>query len=143
MSITPIPANGIMEPVGDIREPDTLDSVALGFMCGLEIHQQLATDKLHSRMPSELYDFKLEDIPKGWNRTNRKLSASEGEDGSVDIAARFEQRRNRAFEYVQTPNAGLIELDEAPPMKHDANAVDLALTMTAMVASTSRELLEK
>ena len=133
MSITPIPANGIMEPVGDIREPDTLDSVALGFMCGLEIHQQLAADKLHSRMPSELYDFKLEDIPKGWNRTSRKLRASEGEDGSVDIAARFEQRRNRAFEYVQTPNAGLIELDEAPPMKHDANAVDLALTMTAMM----------
>ena len=113
MSVTPIPTNGIMEPVGDIREPDTLDPVALGFMCGLEIHQQLAADKLHSRMPSELYDFKLEDIPKGWNRTSRKLRASEGEDGRVDVAARFEQRRNRVFEYVQTPNAGLIELDES------------------------------
>ena len=81
MSVTPIPTNGIMETVGAIREPDTLDPVALGFMCGLEIHQQLAADKLHSRLPSELYDFKLEDIQKEWNRASRKLRASEGEEG--------------------------------------------------------------
>ena len=35
-----------MEPIGDPSIPDSLDSVALGFMCGLEIHQQLATAKL-------------------------------------------------------------------------------------------------
>jgi len=122
-----------MEPIGDVLEPDTLDPVALGFMCGLEIHQQLATDKLHSRMPSELYDFKMEDIPNDWNRSNRKLRASEGESGKIDVAARFEQRRNRAFEYVQTPNSGLIELDEAPPLKHDVTAVEVSLTMAAMM----------
>ena len=33
---------------------------------------------------------------------------------AVDVAARFEAKRRRSFEYVQSPNAGLIELDERP-----------------------------
>ncbi len=122
-----------MEPIGEITDPESLDSVALGFMCGLEIHQQLATDKLHSRMPSELYDLKPDEIPPSWPKSTRRLRASEGEEGITDIAARFEQRRNRIFEYVQPPNAGLIELDEAPPRNHDSDAVDVVLTMAAMM----------
>jgi len=125
----------IMEPIGDIVDPASLDPVALGFMCGLEIHQQLATDKLHSRMPSKLYDYKAEEIPSEWNRSTRRLRASRGEAGETDIAARFEQRRNRKFEYVQPPNAGLIELDEAPPRNHDSNAVDVVLTISAMMGA--------
>ena len=35
--------------------------------------------------------------------------------------------------YVQPPNAGLIELDEAPPLPHDPEAVDVVLTMSAML----------
>ena len=46
-----------MEPLGDVANPTSLDPDSLGFMCGLEIHQQLATGKLHTRMPSELYEF--------------------------------------------------------------------------------------
>ena len=122
-----------MEPIGDISEPQSLDSVALGFMCGLEIHQQLATRKLHSRMPSELYELKLDEIPDDWKRSIRRLRASEGEAGATDVAARFEQRRNRSFEYVQSPNAGLIELDEAPPRDHDSEAVDVVLTIAALM----------
>tara|TARA_B100000686_G_C16797836_1_gene983701 strand:- start:984 stop:3014 length:2031 start_codon:yes stop_codon:yes gene_type:complete len=122
-----------MEPIGDITNPDGLDSVSLGFMCGLEIHQQLATDKLHSRMPSELFDYKFEDIPPEWPRSTRRLRASQGEGGATDVAARFEQRRNRKFEYVQPPNAGLIELDESPPRDHDSEAVDVVLTMAALM----------
>jgi len=122
-----------MEPIGDPSIPDSLDSVALGFMCGLEIHQQLATDKLHSRMPSELFEYKIDEIPANWHRSKRRLRASEGEGGRTDVAARFEQRRNRSFEYVQTPNAGLVELDESPPQGHDSEAVDVVLTIAAMM----------
>ena len=122
-----------MEPIGDITNPEALDPVSLGFMCGLEIHQQLATAKLHSRMPSELYEYKSEDIPSDWPRSTRRLRASRGEGGATDVAARFEQRRNRTFEYVQPPNAGLIELDESPPRKHDSEAVDVVLTMAALM----------
>ena len=122
-----------MEPIGEVTNPETLDPVSLGFMCGLEIHQQLATDKLHSRMPSELYEYKSEDIPHDWPRSTRRLRASQGERGGTDVAARFEQRRNRTFEYVQSPNAGLIELDESPPRNHDSEAVDVVLTMAALM----------
>lgn len=122
-----------MEPIGDITEPEDLDPVALGFMCGLEIHQQLDTAKLHSRMPSKLYEHKSEDIPFDWPRSTRRLRASRGEGGKTDVAARFEQRRNRTFEYVQPPNAGLIELDESPPRNHEPEAVDIVLTMAALM----------
>ena len=61
------------------------------------------------------------------------MRASQGEGGKVDITARFESRRNRSFVYFQPPNAGLIELDEAPPLEHDDNAVDAVLTMAAMM----------
>jgi len=122
-----------MEPRGDIESPSLLDPKSLGFMCGLEIHQQLNTGKLHSRMPSQLYDFALSQIPENWQRSHRKLRASQGEGGKVDITARFESRRNRSFVYFQPPNAGLIELDEAPPLQHDDDAVDAVLTMAAMM----------
>jgi len=122
-----------MEPIGDIKEPEALDPVSLGFMCGLEIHQQLDTAKLHSRMPSKLYEHKSEDIPADWPRSTRRLRASRGEGGETDVAARFEQRRNRTFEYVQPPNAGLIELDESPPRNHEPEAVDVVLTMAALM----------
>ena len=122
-----------MEPRGDVSNPQDLDPIALGFMCGLEIHQQLATGKLHSRMPSELFDYGIDEVPGDWARSSRRLRASEGEAGQIDIAARFEQRRNRSFVYVQAPNAGLIEMDEAPPLEHDGDAVDVVLTMAAMM----------
>ena len=50
----------------------------------------------------------------------------------MDITARFESRRNRSFVYFQPPNAGLIELDESPPLQHDDD-VDAVLTMAAMM----------
>ena len=118
-----------MEPPGDISETGELDPAALGFMCGLEIHLQLDTGKLHSRMPSVLFDYSIEEIHDGWSRSSRRLRASEGESGQVDVAARFEQRRNRSFVYIQSPNAGLIELDEAPPLEHDDEAIRVGRTL--------------
>ena len=64
-----------MEPMGDVSNPTSLDPDSLGFMCGLEIHQQLATGKLHSRMPSELYEFGIEDIPEDWNHSERETQS--------------------------------------------------------------------
>ena len=63
----------------------------------------------------------------------RKRAVAQGEGGKVDVAARFEARRNRSFVYVQSPNSGLIELDEAPPLSHDDSAVKAALTISAMM----------
>lgn len=118
---------------GDVADADGLDPQALGFMCGLEIHQQLATGKLHSRQPSVLYEDGIDDIEGQWPNVHRRLRAARGEGGRIDIAARFEQRRNRSFIYFQSPNSGLIEMDEAPPLEHDRDAVEVALTMAAMM----------
>ena len=121
------------EPVGDIADAGSLDPESLGFMCGIEIHQQLATGKLHSRQPGILYDYTIDTIPKSWPRAHRRLRAAQGEGGVVDVAARFEARRNRSFTYVKSPNAGLIELDEAPPLSHDKDAVEVSLMVSAMM----------
>jgi glutamyl-tRNA(Gln) amidotransferase subunit E len=121
------------EPVGNIADAGSLDPESLGFMCGIEIHQQLATGKLHSRQPGILYDYTIDTIPESWPRAHRRLRAAQGEGGVVDVAARFEARRNRSFTYVQSPNAGLIELDEAPPLSHDKDAVEVSLMVSAMM----------
>ena len=111
------------EPVGDVDDAASLSPEQLGFMCGIEVHQQLATGKLHSRQPGVLYDVTIDTVPKDWKRFSRKLRPARGEGGAIDIAARFESRRNRSFVYVQSPNAGLIELDDQPPLDHDDEAI--------------------
>ena len=62
-----------LEPRGDVDNPQDLDPIALGFMCGLEIHQQLATGKLHSRMPSELFDYGIDEVPDAVSYTHLTL----------------------------------------------------------------------
>ncbi len=121
------------EPIGDIRDPDSLDPISLGFMCGIEIHQQLSSGKLHSRQPGVLYDGTEDQIQNPPRATaKRRLRAARGESGIIDVAARFEEMRNRSFTYLQTPNSGLIELDEAPPLQIDPDALDTTLHISAM-----------
>ena len=121
------------EVVGEVTKPGELDPETLGFMCGIEVHQQLATGKLHSRQPGELHDVTMDTVPEDWPRIHRRLRAAQGEGGKVDVAARFESRRNRSFVYVKAPNAGLIELDDQPPLPHDQDALDIAHTVSAMM----------
>jgi len=123
------------EPKGDVTDASSFDTEQLGFMCGIEVHQQLATGKLHSRQPSELFDVTIDTVPGDWPRYARKLRLASGEGGKVDVAARFEKRRNRSFVYIQSPNSGLIELDESPPLSHDSDALDVALTVSAMLGA--------
>lgn len=131
-----------MEPLGDVANPASLDPEGLGFMCGIEVHQQLATGKLHSRQPGELHDITIETLPEDWPKFHRKLRSSSGEGGAVDVAARFEARRNRSFVYCQSPNSGLIELDEQPPLPHDADALDISLTVSGMLNAHPVPLLQ-
>ena len=121
------------EPEGVLEDASSFDTEQLGFMCGIEVHQQLATGKLHSRQPCDLFDVTIETVPDEWPRYSRKLRLASGEGGVVDIAARFEKRRNRSFVYIQSPNAGLIELDDSPPLPHDSDALDIALTVSALL----------
>ncbi len=135
-------SGGNMEPQGDVDSPSSLDPESLGFMCGLEVHQQLATGKLHSRQPGELHDVTIETLPTDWPKVNRRLRTASGEGGAVDVAARFEARRNRSFIYCQAPNSGLIELDDQPPLPHDSDALDISLTVSGMLSAHPVSLLQ-
>ena len=130
------------EPQGDVHRASALDPEQLGFMCGIEVHQQLATGKLHSRQSGELYDITIDTLPEQWPRFERRLRASRGEGGAVDVAARFESKRNRTFVYAQSPNAGLIELDEQPPLALDEDALDITLTVAALLQSKPVSLIQ-
>ena len=129
-------------PSGDVGNPDGLIPEELGFMCGIEIHQQLSSGKLHSRQDGLLYELNLKEIPNDWNRVRRKQRAARGEEGKIDTAAFFEQKRNRSFIYVQTPNSGLIELDEAPPLPLDPKALETTLQISAMLNATPAPYLQ-
>ncbi|MDP6856079.1 MAG: Glu-tRNA(Gln) amidotransferase subunit GatE [Candidatus Thalassarchaeaceae archaeon] len=130
------------EPIGFVDDANSLDPKTLGFMCGLEIHQQLNSGKLHSRQPSILFEMGIESIPSNWNRVERRLSATSGESGSIDVAARFEQRRKRSFVYIQCPNSGLIELDDAPPSGLDDDALDIAMTISTLLEMHPVDILQ-
>ena len=67
-----------VQPPGDVGDPDGLSPELLGFMCGIEIHQQLSSGKLHSRQDGILYEVNLNDIPGAWMRVRRKLRAARG-----------------------------------------------------------------
>lgn len=130
------------EPIGEVDDATSLSPEGLGFMCGIEVHQQLATGKLHSRQPGVLYDVTIDTVPEDWKRFQRKLRAARGEGGAIDVAARFESRRNRSFVYIQSPNAGLIELDDQPPLDHDEDAIQIALTVSALLDAKPVSLLQ-
>ena len=62
------------EPEGDVADANALVPDKLGFMCGIEVHQQLATGKLHSRQPGTLYDVTIDTIPKRLAKIPKKIA---------------------------------------------------------------------
>ncbi len=104
-----------------------VDYQELGLKVGLEIHQQLDTNKLFCSCPSEMVD----EIGKELVRFLRPTASELGE---VDKAALMEARKGLHFKY-QCPQKSscLVEMDEEPPQGPDPNAMELALKMAMMV----------
>ncbi len=110
---------------------EKLDYNKLGFMSGIEIHQQLETGKLFCSCPSIVHD-KNPDI-----RITRKLSASAGEKGEVDVAAKHEAKKDKLFVYegCQT-SCCLVELDEEPPHEINQEALQIVLQVAQLLNAT-------
>lgn len=111
-----------------------IDHAALGFKCGLEIHQQLATGKLFCRCSTD-------DLPPDAGEPDfvirRRLRPTQSELGEVDAAALQEARRDRAFEYHGVRgHACLVEADEEPPHEANGDAADVALTMALLLGAS-------
>ncbi len=99
-----------------------MDYEKLGFMCGIEIHQQLETHKLYCECPSIVHD-KDPDI-----FFSRKLRAVAGETGKVDAAASHEKKKDRIFNYQAcTTSSCLVEMDEEPPHPMNKEALEIGL----------------
>jgi len=104
---------------------------ALGFKCGVEIHQQLETEKLFCRCPSTVHDEHPDIIVR------RRLRAVKGEQGEIDIAASFEESKEKGFVYEGCSTSScLVELDEEPPHSVNAEALRIALEIAMLVNAT-------
>ena len=101
----------------------------LGFKCGIEIHQQLDTDrKLFCHCPVDLVDESAN------GKFSRYLNAVAGESGETDEAA--EQASSKNTEYIYkyyNRNNCLVEADEEPPHRMSEEALNTVLTFSRMV----------
>jgi len=106
------------------------DYKALGFMCGLEIHQQLNTGKLFCRTPSILRDDKPD------YTIERKLRPVVSELGEYDRAALEAFKKNLTYIYEgYNDTISLVELDEEPPQPVDEDALKTILEVSLISGS--------
>ncbi|MBW3583392.1 MAG: Glu-tRNA(Gln) amidotransferase subunit GatE [Euryarchaeota archaeon] len=111
------------------------DYAALGFKCGLEIHQQLDTGKLFCRCQSGVVD--VDEVESLTEFTiERRLRPTESELGEMDPAAAAEARRGLLFRYHGIEDHScLVEADEEPPHQPDGDAIDITLTLAALTGA--------
>ncbi len=103
----------------------------VGVKVGLEIHQQLATNKKLfcncNPIESDEYSIKFQ----------RKLRASKSELGEFDPAALFESTKSKTIMYYANHESScLVEQDEEPPHELDEDARKIALTISSTLKSS-------
>ena len=106
------------------------DYKQVGLKAGLEIHQQLNTDKLFCTCPSILRS----DQPQ--YEITRVLKPVVGETGVVDIAAKHEHEQNKEFTYQVFDTNCLVELDEEPPRPINQDSLAIALQIATLLNAT-------
>ena len=104
----------------------------LGLVAGLEIHQQLETaTKLFCSCPTELRE------PEESVRSfTRYLHPTKSELGELDEAAVEESQVDREFEYLGYDTTCLVEEDDEPPSRVDAEAMSVALEVAQLMDMT-------
>ena len=102
----------------------------VGLKVGLEIHQQLATNKklFCNCRPIESEEYYL--------KFKRKLRAVKSELGEYDPAALFEKSKSKKIMYYANPESScLVEQDEEPPHNLDKDAKDIVLVIASSLNS--------
>ena len=108
----------------------------IGLKVGLEIHQQLATNK---KLFCNCKQIESEEYTK---KFARKLRISKSEMGEYDPAAIFEKSKSKTILYYSNPESScLVEEDEEPPHDVDIDAKKIALLIaTALNSKIFREI---
>jgi len=102
----------------------------IGLKVGLEIHQQLSTNKklFCNCFPAETDEFT--------SKFSRKLRASKSELGEYDPAALFESTKSKTMVYYTNPGSScLVERDEEPPHELDLDAKNIAVLISCALNS--------
>ena len=102
----------------------------VGLKVGLEIHQQLATNKklFCNCRPIESDEYYM--------KFQRKLRAVKSELGEYDPAALFEKSKSKTIMYYANPESScLVEQDEEPPHNLDKDAKNLVLVIASSLNS--------
>jgi len=102
----------------------------IGLKVGLEIHQQLATNK---KLFCGCKQLELDEYPIQFTR---KLRLAKSELGKYDPAALFESSKSKQIQYFANPQSScLVEYDDEPPHKPDQDAKDTALIIASALGS--------
>lgn len=106
-----------------------MDWNKLGLKMGLEVHQQLNTkSKLFCPCGTELIDKEFDEEIK------RKLRPTQSELGQIDRAAFQESQQKLKFNYeAYYDYTCLVETDDEPPHGLNKEAIDLAITIAALL----------
>ncbi len=106
-----------------------IDYEAVGFKCGIEIHNRLATKaKLFCECPARFSNSEpLLTIV-------RKLRPVAGELGKIDAAAAYEYLRDKTFRYqIFRDTTCLVEIDEEPCHKMNQEALEICLQVAKLL----------
>ena len=104
--------------------------IDVGVKVGLEIHQQLATNKklFCNCTPTETEEYSI--------KFQRKLRAAKSELGEYDPAALFEKLKSKSIMYfANTESSCLVEQDEEPPHELDVDAKRISLIIASALKS--------
>ena len=102
----------------------------IGLKVGLEIHQQLSTNKklFCNCSPTETDEFT--------HKFSRKLRATKSELGKYDPAAIFESTKSKKMIYYSNSDSCcLVEQDEEPPHELDSDAKKIAVLIASSLKS--------
>ena len=101
-----------------------------GVLVGLEIHQQLKTNR---KLFCNCSPIEIDEYTK---KFKRKLRAVKSELGEFDPAALFEKSKSKTIVYyANSQSSCLVEEDEEPPHCLDKNAKELALVIASSLNS--------
>jgi glutamyl-tRNA(Gln) amidotransferase subunit E len=120
----------LRQPLPLFGQLDDDDYAELGFMCGLEVHQQLLTDrKLFCRCPAGRYN-KSEHQAEVLRHMRPTLS----EMGEYDGTALMEFKTRKEIIYLlNNDTVCTYEMDDAPPFEIDDVALDRSLAVAMLL----------